>query len=391
MQRAVIVSYARTAIAKAYRGSLNATHGAQMGGHVARAAVARAGIDPALIEDCLFGCGFPEHVTGGNIARAIALAADLPDSVAGVTVNRFCASGLEAIAQAARAVVAGQSGPVLAGGVESVSQVVPVPRKSIDPALQARRPDLYLSMIETADIVATRHGIGRAAQDDWALISQQRAAAAQAAGRLDAEIVAMPVARRIPGRDGAPDRQEECVLERDECNRPQTTAEALAALPPVRGDGAFVTAGNASQQSDGAAALVVMAEDQAARLGLSPLGALRGYAVAGCAPDEMGTGPVHAVPRLLARAGLRVADIDLWELNEAFASQMIHCRDTLGIDPAVLNVNGGAIALGHPYGMSGARLAGHLLLEGRRRGARLGVVTMCIGGGQGAAALFEIF
>jgi acetyl-CoA C-acetyltransferase/acetyl-CoA acyltransferase len=386
---AVIVSTARTGIGKAHRGSFNATHGATMGGHVAAAAVKRAGIDPDMIEDSVWGCGFPEGATGGNVARQIVLRAGLPDGIAAQTVNRFCASGLQAIATGAHAVAEGARA-VLVGGVESISMVQPaLPAR--EGWLEANRPDLYMAMIETADIVAARYRVSREAQDAMALKSQRRTAAAQEAGRFDAEIVPITVSMTVTDRETGEVSTREHTVTRDECNRPGTDAAGLAKLAPVRGEEHFVTAGNASQLSDGAAALVLMHEDAAAREGLAPLGAFRGLAVAGCRPCEMGIGPVLAVPRLLERHGLRVEDIDLWELNEAFAAQAVYCRDRLGIDDAKLNVNGGSIAVGHPFGMTGARMAGHLLLEGRRRGAKLGIVTMCIGGGQGAAGLFEIY
>jgi acetyl-CoA C-acetyltransferase len=391
MTDAVIVSTARTGISKAARGSLNLTHGATMGGHVAAAVIERAGIDPALIEDSIWGCGYPEHVTGGNIARQIVIRAGLPVSVAGTTVNRFCASGLQALAMAAHMVRQEGARAVLAGGVESISLVQPPPRHAREAWIEAHKPDLYLPMIDTADTVAARYGVSREAQDEYALRSQQRIAAAQAAGLFADEIVPMQVTRAVIDKASRETRHEDFTLEADECNRPSTTLDGLAALKPVKGEDKFVTAGNASQLSDGAAALMVMDGDLAAREGLKPLGAFRGFAVAGCEPDEMGIGPVFAVPRLLERAGLTVDDIDLWELNEAFASQALYCRDRLGIDPEKYNVNGGSIAIGHPFGMTGARTAGHLLLEGRRRGAKWGVVTMCIGGGQGAAGLIEIF
>jgi acetyl-CoA C-acetyltransferase len=391
MTDAIIVSTARTGIGKAARGSLNLTHGATMGGHVAAAAIERAGIDPALIEDSIWGCGYPEYVTGGNIARQIVIRAGLPVSVAGTTVNRFCASGLQALAMAAHMVRQEGARAVLAGGLESISLVQPPARHAREAWIEAHKPDLYLPMIDTADNVAARYGVSRAAQDEYALRSQQRIAAAQAAGLFMDEIVPMQVTRAVADKASGETRHEDFMLEADECNRPSTTLEGLAALKPVKGEDKFVTAGNASQLSDGAAALMVMDGDLAVREGLTPLGAFRGFAVAGCEPDEMGIGPVFAVPRLLERAGLTVDDVDLWELNEAFASQALYCRDRLGIDPGKYNVNGGSIAIGHPFGMTGARTAGHLLLEGRRRGAKWGVVTMCIGGGQGAAGLIEIF
>lgn len=391
MKDAVIVSTARTGIGKAGRGSLNLTHGATMGGHVAAVAVERAGIDPDMIEDSIWGCGYPEYATGGNIARQIVLRAGLPVGVAGTTVNRFCASGLQALAMAAQMIRQEGARAVLAGGVESISLVQPPPRHSRESWIEAHRPDLYLPMIDTADIVAARYGVSREAQDEYALRSQQRIAAAQAAGLFADEIVPMAVTRAVTDKATGETRHQDVTLDADECNRPSTTLEGLAALQPVKGAGRFITAGNASQLSDGAAALIVMDGDAAVREGLSPLGAFRAFAVAGCEPDEMGIGPVFAVPRLLERAGLSVDDIDLWELNEAFASQALYCRDRLGIDPERYNVNGGSIAIGHPFGMTGARMAGHILLEGRRRGARWGVVTMCIGGGQGAAGLIEIF
>lgn len=391
MAHAVIVSIARTPIGKAHRGSFNSTHGATMAGYVAIECVRRAGIDPALIEDSAWGCGYPEYVTGGNIARQAVIRAGLPVSIAGTTVNRFCASGLQAIAMGAHMVSSEGAKAVLVGGVESISQVQPPVRHSREAWIEAHKPELYLPMIETADIVAARYGISRESQDALALQSQQRTAAAQEAGRFDSEITAMDVTMSVKDKQSGAVTEQAHTIRHDECNRPSTTLDALSKLEPIRGPDNFITAGNASQLSDGAAALVMMASDEAERLGLEPLGAFRGYAVAGCEPDEMGIGPVFAVPRLLERQGLAVSDIDLWELNEAFASQALYCRDTLRIDPAICNVDGGSISLGHPFGMTGARMSGHLLVEGHRRGAKFGVVTMCIGGGQGAAGLFEIY
>lgn len=391
MNRAVIVSTARTPVGKAARGSLNITHGADMAGHVLAHAVSRAGIDPALIEDCVLGCGYPEYVTGGNIARQGLIRAGLPVSIAGTTVNRFCASGLQAIAMGAHQIAHEGAKAILAGGVESISMVQPPVRSSKNSWIEAHKPELYMTMIETADIVAHRYGVSREAQDELSLISQQRTAHAQANGLFDDEIVPMDVTKAVTDKATGETSEVQALFARDECNRPSTTLDGLASLKPVRGETDFVTAGNASQLSDGAAALLLMDEGEAERQGLTPLGAFKGFAIAGCEPDEMGIGPVFAVPRLLERQGLTVDDIDLWELNEAFASQALYCRDQLGIDPDHCNVNGGSISLGHPFGMTGARMTGHLLIEGRRRGAKLGVVTMCIGGGQGAAGLFEIF
>ncbi|RMH49132.1 MAG: acetyl-CoA C-acyltransferase [Alphaproteobacteria bacterium] len=400
MREAVIVATARTPIGKAYRGAFNDTQPQALGGHVIRAAVSRAGIDPAEVEDVVMGAALQQGATGFNIARQCALAAGLPDSVPGMSVDRQCASGLMGIAIATRMVQTESMRIAIGGGLESISLVQNEHMnryRAEDPDLVARVPAIYMRMIETAEIVAARYGISREAQDAFALTSQQRTAAAQAARAFDDEIVPMPSVMLVQDRATGEVSRRAVTLSRDEGNRPDTTAEGLAALKPVFRDGLvvregrFVTAGNASQLSDGASASVIMEAGEAARRGLSPLGALRGIAVAGCAPDEMGIGPVLAVPKLLKAHGLKVDDIDLWELNEAFAAQALYCRDRLGIDPARMNVNGGAISIGHPYGMSGARMAGHLLIEGRRRGARRGVVTMCVGGGMGAAGLFEIF
>jgi acetyl-CoA C-acetyltransferase len=388
---AVIVSTARTPIGKAFTGSLNRTHGATLAGHAVAHAIARAGVAPEAVDDVVMGCGFPEGAQGWNVARAAALRAGCPPSVPGQTVNRFCSSGLQAIAIAAAAIRTGEARVVVAGGVETVSLTQPALNQTDkrDPWLRAQAPDLYVTMIETAEVVAARYGVDRAEQDAYALESQTRTAAAQAAGRFDAEIAPIAVMRGVRNRDGGV-TVEPATLAADEGNRPRTTRDALAALPPVLGLDRTVTAGNASQLSDGAAACVVMAPEEARARGLDPLGRFTGFAVVGCAPDEMGIGPIPAVRRLLSRFGLGVRDIDLWELNEAFAAQTVHCARVLGLPRDRLNVNGGAISIGHPFGMSGARMVGHALIEGRRRGARRAVVTMCVGGGQGAAALLEI-
>ncbi|OWY03701.1 acetyl-CoA acetyltransferase [Thioclava sp. F1Mire-8] len=391
MRDAVIVSTARTPIGKAYRGAFNNLEGPALAAHAVRAAVSRAGLEGGEIADAIFGSALTQGSTGVNVARHIAQASGLPDSVAGVTLDRQCASGLNAIAAAAHGVMTGEMDVALAGGLDSISLV----QNEHWNGYRYRSPGVpdayYMSMIETAEVVAERYGVTREAQDAYALQSQTRTAAAQKAGRFDAEIVPVEAVKLVKDKATGDVSEQSVRLERDECNRPQTTLEGLQGLKPVLGPDKCVTAGNASQLSDGASACVVMSADEAARRGLEPLGAFRGMAVAGCAPDEMGIGPVFAIPRLLERAGLSIDDIDLWEINEAFASQLLYCRDRLGIPDDKLNVNGGAISIGHPYGMSGARMAGHILLEGKRRGARYGVVSMCIGGGQGAAGLFEIF
>jgi acetyl-CoA acetyltransferase family protein len=398
MREAVVVAVARTALAKSFRGSLNMTRPDDLAAHVVRAVLDRSpGVDPADVADVILGCGEPSHQQGFNVARIAAVRAGLPVTVPGTTVNRYCASGLQSVAMAAHEIVHEGADAVIAGGVESITEIAQSPRddkKAANPWLVQHKPAIYMVMGDTAEVVAKRHKVIRESQDEYALSSQQRTAKAQAAGVLKEEIAPIRVTRAVlEKKTGAVTGTEEVLFDTDECNRPDTTLEGLRSLKPhfdpTSGQGT-VTAGNASQLSDGAAAVLVMERGRATALGLEPIVAFRGFAVAGCEPDEMGIGPVFAVPKLLQRHGLTVRDIGLWELNEAFAVQVVYCRDRLGIEQEKLNVNGGSIALGHPYGMTGTRLVGALANEMRRRSVRYGVVTMCVGGGQGAAGLFEL-
>ena len=394
MNEAVIVSTARTPIGKAYKGAFNNTHGATLAGHAVKKAIEVSSVDPSTVEDCLMGCAMPEGATGGNIARQIAIRGGLPVTTAGATINRFCSSGLQAITMAAQRVMSNELDVCVAGGLESISLVQNEHQNNFmaqEDWINKNKPELYYTMIQTAEVVSQRYNISRDTQDEYGLQSQQRMANAQNSGFLDKEIFPLETVKLVKNKDTNEISQEKVCLEKDEGNRPDTNIEGLKSLKPVMGDDAYITAGNASQLSDGASACVVVNAKKAEQLNLEPLGAFRGMAVSGLEPDEMGIGPIYAIPKLLKKHNLSMDDIDLWELNEAFAVQVLYCRDKLGIPNEILNVNGGSIAIGHPYGMTGSRLVGHALIEGKRRKAKNVVVTMCIGGGQGAAGLFEVF
>jgi acetyl-CoA C-acetyltransferase len=393
MREAVIVSTARTPIGKAYRGAFNDTTTPTMVAPVIKEAIKRAQVEPNEVDDVIMGAALQEGSQGYNVARQCGMAAGLPVSVSGQTIDRQCSSGLMSISMAAKQIIADGMQTVLAGGLESISLVQNDHQneyRNEDANALSNAPDLYMAMLDTAEVVSKRYNVSREAQDEYSLQSQMRTAEAQQAGRFDAEIIPLTVTKLFTDKQTGETTHQEMTLERDECNRPSTTASGLAALPPVMGEGGFITAGNASQLSDGASACILMERAHAKERGLEPLGIYRGMAVAGCEPDEMGIGPVFAVPKLLERNNLKMDDIDLWELNEAFACQVLYCRDQLGIPNDKLNVNGGAISIGHPYGMSGSRMVGHALIEGKRRGSRYVVITMCVGGGMGAAGLFEL-
>ena len=394
MNEAVIVSTARTPIGKAYKGAFNNTHGATLAGHAVKKAIEVSGVDASTVEDCLMGCAMPEGATGGNIARQIAIRGGLPVTTAGATINRFCSSGMQAITMAAQRIMSNELDVCIAGGLESISLVQNEHQNNFmaqEDWINKNKPELYYTMIQTAEVVSQRYNISRDTQDEYGLQSQQRMANAQNSGFLDKEIFPLETVKLIKNKDTNEISQEKVCLKKDEGNRPDTNIEGLKSLKPVMGDDAYITAGNASQLSDGASACLVVNAKKAEQLNLEPLGAFKGMAVSGLEPDEMGIGPIYAIPKLLKKHNLSMDDIDLWELNEAFAVQVLYCRDKLGIPNEILNVNGGSIAIGHPYGMTGSRLVGHALIEGKRRKAKNVVVTMCIGGGQGAAGLFEVF